>query len=117
MKMNYCGSIIGQRINLWEGILSILLRFVAIAVMIVIAWAVISTLIDTSTYITAYIIIGLGVILALISFLSNIRHNSPISLGLINRGEFYGVVVVIIGSFFYLNTRVDALFTLVSQIK
>lgn len=41
--------------------------------------------------------------------------NSPIRVGMINRGEFYGVVVVIIGAFFYLNNRIDSIFQLLAK--
>jgi hypothetical protein len=95
---------------------SILKKFVATVVILVVAWAVITSMFSAPGYITAYIVIASGVLLFLVNFLSNIRHNSPVHVGAINRGEFYGVVVVILGAFFYLNTRLDTLFTIISQI-
>ena len=92
-------------------------RFVAVAIMVVVAWAIISTFLNVQAFVTAYILIALGILLFLVSFLSNIRRSSPIRIGVINRGEFYGVVVVILGAFFYMNTRIDTLFTIISQIR
>jgi hypothetical protein len=117
MKMICCGSIIRQRNYIWEVILNVLKYSVAVAILFFVIWAIVSTLIGEPNYKTAYFIIAFGIILFLISFFTNIGHNSPVKLGVINRGEFYGVVAVIIGSFFYMNTRIDALFTLITQIR
>jgi len=97
--------------------MNILKKTVATIVIFLMAWAVVSTMFNISGYITAYLIIAMGAIMFLVNFLSNIRRNSPISVGAINRGEFYGVVVVMFGAFFYLNTRIDALFTIISQMR
>ncbi len=95
--------------------MSILKKFVATIVILVVTWAVITSMFNMPSYITAYMVIASGVLLFLVNFLSNIKHNSPIKVGLINRGEFYGVVVVILGAFFYLNTRIDGLFQIIAK--
>ena len=63
------------------------------------------------------LLIVLSVLLTVLGIFSSIVRHSSISLGAISRAEFYGVVVLIIAAFFYLNTRVDTLFTLVSQVR
>lgn len=95
--------------------MKVLIKIVAIITASVVSWAVVTTMYNMPSYLTSYIVIGSGIMLFLIGFLSNIRRNSPISVGAINRGEFYGVVVVILGAFFYLNTRIDTLFTLLAK--
>ena len=95
--------------------MSILQKFVTGVVAIVIFWAFISTILNIQGDITAFLIIAAGITLFLVSLLSNIRRNSPLSLGAINRGEFYGVVVIMFGAFFYLNTRIDTLFTIIAK--
>ena len=61
------------------------------------------------------IIIGLGVILFILSILSNMRRSSPPKIGAVNRYEYYSAIVVLIGILLYLygsmetmNGRIDA---------
>ena len=56
------------------------------------------------------ILIGLGLILLVLSILSNIKRNSPKKLGAANRGEFYSVIVVLIGVPLAINGRIDDIY-------
>lgn len=97
--------------------MSILKKLVANIVMLVVTCVVIDSMFNMPSYFTAYMVIASGVLLFLVNYLSNVKRNSPIRVGSINRGEFSGVVVVILEAFFYLNTRIDTLFSLISQIN
>ena len=63
------------------------------------------------------LLVFLGATLVLLGLLTALERRSALSLGVINRAEFYGVVVVILGAFFYMNTRIDTLFAACSQIR
>ena len=83
----------------------------------VVAWALVTSMFNVSGYITAYMLIAVGFIMFIVHFLSNVIRNSPLRVGAINRGEFYSVIVVILGAFFYLNTRIDALFSILAPMR
>ena len=46
----------------------------------------------------------MGIVLAILGILTNVRGNSPIRVDVINRAGFYGVAVVLITCMIYLNT-------------
>ena len=47
----------------------------------------------------------MGIVLAILGILTNVKRNSPIRVDVINRARFYGVAVVLIARVIYLNTR------------
>jgi hypothetical protein len=104
----YRCDIIRQRLIL-KGfdMLSIIKRVVVVIVSLLMAFVVITELYDTPPSV-ALVTMGLaGALLAVIGILTNVRRSSPVRVGVINRAEFYGVVVVLISCIIYLNTRID----------
>lgn len=57
-------------------------------------------------------LISLGALLMVVGILSNIIRHSKAKLGTINRAEFYGGIVILVGFMFTMNQRIDTLFTL-----
>jgi len=55
------------------------------------------------------ILIGLGIIMFVLSISSNIKRSSLPKLGAVNRGEFYSLIVVLIGVLLAMNGRIDAI--------
>ncbi len=64
---------------------------------------------------TGLIFIVLGLILLILGILRNI-HRSKITIGAINRAEFYGVVTVMVGIFMYMNTRIDQIYQIIYNL-
>ncbi len=115
-------GIIGHRIFIEEDIMlkipGFLKKSIAIAITILILWGIITIFVSNApSYLTAALIIILGIALAVIDIISRANRNSPIKLGMIGRGEFYGVVAVIVGCFFYLNTRIDSIYQILFSLK
>ena len=79
----------------------------ALIIVGVIAYVIITTIYSTPSNIALFMLMGLGVALMIIGIITNIGKSSSISVGVINRAEFYGVVVAIVGYMVYLSTRID----------
>jgi len=95
----------------------ILKRAIAVVIVVVFVWGLVTMLYNIASYVTALLLVVLGAILAIISVLSDTKRHSPIKVGNINRGEFYGVIVVVVGCMFYLNTRIDSIYQIIVSLK
>lgn len=93
-----------------------IIKFIVVTVVsLLMVYVVITGLFETPPDV-ALVMLGIaGAILAIIGILTSVRRNSPIRVGVINRAEFYGVVVVLVTYIFYLNTRIDQIMLLLMQ--
>jgi hypothetical protein len=57
----------------------------------------------------------LFLLLMVLGFLRSI-HFSKIKVGAINRAEFYGVVVAMVGVLMYMNTRIDQIYQIILNL-
>ena len=71
-------------------------RFVAVFSAAVILYAAVAVIYSLPYDSLPPILAGLGVVLLVISIISNTKRNSPIKLGTANRGEFYAVIILLI---------------------
>lgn len=97
--------------------MSILKRIVAIIITAVILYTVFAIIFSLPYSVAPYMLIGWGLILLIISVLSNIHKNSPRKLGVANRYEFYSVTVVLVGLIVGINLRVDSIFQILLTMK
>ena len=58
-----------------------------------------------------------GALLLISGILSSIKRNSPIKLGVASRGEFYGVVVLLVSILLGMNGRIDTLYQILITMK
>ena len=89
--------------------LHILRGIVAAIIGGVLLYAIVAVIYNIPYDLVPYLLIGWGLILLIMSILSNIKRNSPIKIGAANHGEFYAVITVLIGILIGINGRVDAL--------
>jgi hypothetical protein len=61
------------------------------------------------------VLIVLFLLLMVLGFLRSI-HFSKIKVGAINRAEFYGVVVAMVGVLMYMNTRIDQIYQIILNL-
>ena len=72
-----------------------------------IAYIIVTAFWGETQEISAFVVVGLGLLMALIGLLQSIRRNSPLTLGAISRTEVYGVIGAVVGYLVYTNTRID----------
>ena len=110
--------IIGHQLLVEEDSMpNILKRAIVLAIVIVFLWGIFTTFYTTPSYVTALLLIILGVTLAVVDIVSKTTRHSAIKIGAISRGEFYGIITVMVGCLFYLNVRIDSLFQLLIALK
>ena len=61
-----------------------------------------------------FVLIGLGILLAVIGILTNLERESKIKVGVINRAEFYGVVALF-AYMQYMGNRIDQIMLILIQ--
>lgn len=87
--------------------INILKAIVVSIIIVLMSFVVVTSLLGTPSDIALFILIGLGIALMIFGILSNVKAGSPIRIGVINRAEFYGMVVAMVSYMIYMNTRID----------
>ncbi len=82
-------------------------QVVAVAIAVLMSYVILTGIFATPSRVAVFLVIGLGILLLIIGILSNLKKGSSVRIGTINRAEFYGVIVAIIGYMIYMNTRID----------
>ncbi|MFC2017259.1 hypothetical protein ACFLUD_02465 [Chloroflexota bacterium] len=106
-----------QRVLFGGDIMHTVRNIVATIAALVLLLAFVTTISGNPINELAYVVIALGIVLFLISLLANVKRHSRIQIGVLSRGEFYGVVVIIMGWLFILNSRIDSLFQMLASMK
>lgn len=87
------------------------------AILIVFILAIVTTFSGISNTVVVIILMALGFILFVVDMLSKITRNSPLKIGGLTRGEFYGILVIMVSYLMYLNTRIDSIYQIVVSLK
>ena len=82
-------------------------RIVGVIIMLLMSYVIITELLATPSNTAVFLLMATGILLMVIGIFSNIRRHSRISIGAVNRAEFYGAIVTMVGYMIYMNTRID----------
>ena len=97
--------------------LNIIKRVVVLFIALLMGYVILTGIYATPVNVALFLLMGMGIILLVIGIISNIKRSSAIKLGVINRAEFYGVVVFLMGFMMYQNNRIDLVYEILIGMK
>ena len=109
--------IIRQRLYRRYNTLHIFKGVVAGIITALILYALVAIIYNVPYSIIPPILAGFGVLLLILSIVSNIKRNSSVKLGATSRSEFYAVIVILISVLLYMNGRIDDIYQILIVMK